>query len=137
MTDAYRLRPWTEVVPPHSDVASGDLAMGTYAANLAAAALGLQGPDVYVDAAEFFKATYVTTAMRGVVGDVFGALTRQGTDRVVQLRTPFGGGKTHTLLALYHLARHREAARLVRRRRGHGRRTRWPIRRSPVRRGRG
>jgi hypothetical protein len=61
MTTAYRLRSWTEVVRPHPDVASGDLAMGTYAANLAAVAYGTHaGPSVYSDAREFFAATYFT-----------------------------------------------------------------------------
>ena len=38
MSTVRQLRPWTDVVRPHPDVASGDLAMGTYAANLAAVA---------------------------------------------------------------------------------------------------
>jgi hypothetical protein len=104
VTDAYRLRPWTDVVRPHDDVASGDLAMGTYAANLAAAALGGRGPEVYVESQAFFESTFFTDTMRELVTDVFSSLEGSAGDRVVQLRTPFGGGKTHTLLALYHLA---------------------------------
>jgi predicted AAA+ superfamily ATPase len=46
-------------------------------------------------------------------GDVYRALAGEGGDRVVQLKTPFGGGKTHSLLALYHLARSRDAAARV------------------------
>ncbi len=111
MSDAYQLRPWTDVVAPHPDVASGELEMGTFAANLAAVAYGSQSSaTVYDDAGEFFAATYLTPAMGKVLGEVFGALAGQKGDRAVQLRTPFGGGKTHTLLALYHLATARDRA---------------------------
>lgn len=110
---AYALRPWTDVVRPHADVASGDLAMGTYAANLATVAMTSNAEPVYGDASAFFAATYFTPTMVGLLRDVFGALAGQGGDRVVQLKTPFGGGKTHSLLALYHLARSRDAAASV------------------------
>jgi hypothetical protein len=110
---AYALRPWTDVVRPHPDVASGDLALGTYAANLAAVALGGEAQPVYRDAQAFFDATYFTPTMVELLRDVLRALTGEGGDRVVQLKTPFGGGKTHSLLALYHLARSRQAAARV------------------------
>ena len=92
------------MVRPHPDVASGDLAMGTYAANLAAVALGGGAEPCTAMPSEFFAATYFTPTMRELLRDVFGALAGEAGDRVVQLRTPFGGGKTHSLLALYHLA---------------------------------
>lgn len=101
---AYTLRPWTDVVEPHPDVRSGDLAMGTYAANLAKVAIESAGAEVYRDAGEFFAATYFTEEIRKLLFDVWGSLAGGAGDRVLQLRTPFGGGKTHTLLALYHLA---------------------------------
>lgn len=110
---AYALRPWTDVVRPHPDVASGDLALGTYAANLAAVAFGGDAEPVYRDTQAFFDATYFTPTMVALLRDVFRALSGEGGDRVVQLKTPFGGGKTHSLLALYHLARSREAAASV------------------------
>src|SRR4051794_9212981 len=110
---AYALRPWTDVVRPHPDVASGDLAMGTYAANIAKVAMAHEGDEVYRDASAFFAATYFTPTMVGLLRDVFRALAGQGGDRVVQLKTPFGGGKTHSLLALYHLASSRAAATRV------------------------
>lgn len=110
---AYALRSWTDVVRPHPDVASGDLAMGTYAANLAKVAMTQDAEPVYADAAAFFAATYFTPTMVGLLRDIFRALGGEGGDRVVQLKTPFGGGKTHSLLALYHLARSRGAAESV------------------------
>lgn len=114
MTTAYRLRPWTEVVTPHHDVASGDLAMGTYAANLAAVAYATRtAPPVYSDPSEFYRSTFLTPAMRKLLGDVCGVLHGKPGDHALQLRTPFGGGKTHTLLALYHLATAREQVAAV------------------------
>lgn len=101
---AYTLRPWTDVVEPHPDVRSGDLAMGTYAANLAKVAIESAGAEVYRDAEAFFSATYFTEEIGKLLFDVWGRLAGEPGDRVLQLRTPFGGGKTHTLLALYHLA---------------------------------
>jgi Protein of unknown function (DUF499) len=111
MTPAFQLRPWTDVVRPHPDVASGDLAMGTYAANLATVAYGVNSTAaVYTKPEQFFASTYFTTTMRELLGDVLDVLAGKPGDRVLQLRTPFGGGKTHTLLALYHLATARDKA---------------------------
>lgn len=114
MSEAYTLKPWSDVVEPHPDVSSGELSMGTYAANLAAVASGEhRGAEIYADAEQFFGSTYFTEAMTSIVRDVWNALAGKGGDRALQLRTPFGGGKTHSLLALYHLATSPEASRDV------------------------
>ena len=60
------------------------------------------------DARAFFEETYVTTDLRRLLGDVMAALSGESVDRVLQLRTPFGGGKSHSLLAVLHLARSRK-----------------------------
>lgn len=102
------LLPWTRIVTPHSDIVEGNLSMDTYAVNLD---LVVQNSKtihpVYRDARTFFEATYLTHELRRILTDVMGVLTGRSGDRVLQLRTPFGGGKTHTLLALYHLAHSR------------------------------
>lgn len=106
--NAYQLAPWAKVARPHDDVRSGSLEMGVYAANLALVYRGAVGvPDVYARPDRFFAATYVTDGLRRLLVDVTGVLAGQAGDRVLQLRTPFGGGKTHTLLALLHLVRDR------------------------------
>jgi hypothetical protein len=110
ISDAYYLSPWSRVARPHDDVTSGALDMGTYAANLGRVYRALEGvPDVYCRPDRFFAATYVTAGLRRLLGDVAGALSGMPGDKILQLRTPFGGGKTHTLLALLHLARDRAA----------------------------
>jgi len=110
-SSAYRLVPWTSVARPHPDVTGGALDLGTYAVNLAQVFRRAPGaPEVYTRPERFFAATYFTEGIRSLLRDVEGVLAGGAGNRVVQLRTPFGGGKTHSLLALLHLARDRQAA---------------------------
>jgi hypothetical protein len=105
---AYRLKPWTEVLRPHEDILAGNLEMSTYAADLGAVDRGdPNSPRIYRDAREFFRTTYPTRNLRRLLADILEAVAGGTGDRVIQLRTPFGGGKTHALLALYHLIRSR------------------------------
>jgi hypothetical protein len=103
------MKPWTDVVTPHDDILGGDLEMAVFAADLGSV-VRHEGSvrEVYADPAAFFRATYLTSSMRALLEDVLAALAGGGGDRVLQLRTPFGGGKTHTLLALYHLVTGRD-----------------------------
>jgi hypothetical protein len=105
-----RLAPWVDVVRPHPDVESGSLDMGTYAVNLASVYRQRAGVErVYSEPEQFFATTYLTAALSDLLRDVMGVLGGDAGDRVLQLRTPFGGGKTHTLVALLHLVRSRPA----------------------------
>ncbi|EQD44776.1 AAA family ATPase, partial [mine drainage metagenome] len=52
---------------------------------------------------EFFRRTYLTESLKGMLVGAVRRLAGQGGDPVVQLQTNFGGGKTHSMLALYHL----------------------------------
>ncbi|HNS51670.1 MAG TPA: Swt1 family HEPN domain-containing protein [Anaerolineae bacterium] len=96
------LRPWREVVSPHPDVASGRYQQAEFAADLWQVHLG-EGSDEYKDPAEFFRRTYLTESLRQLLAGAARRLSGQGGDPVVQLQTNFGGGKTHSMLALYHL----------------------------------
>ena len=58
----------------------------------------------YQDAEKFFARTFITEGMRLLLQSVAERLSGRGGDPVIQLQTAFGGGKTHTLLAVYHLA---------------------------------
>ncbi|MDZ7413265.1 MAG: DUF499 domain-containing protein, partial [candidate division KSB1 bacterium] len=107
--EAYQLKPWTQVATPHDDILRGELEMSTYAADLWAVARNdSRCPRVYRDPRDFFVATYLTTALKELLRDVLQVLGGGSGDRVLQLRTPFGGGKTHTLIALYHLVTARD-----------------------------
>ena len=99
---AAALKPWREVVTPHPDVASGRYQQAEFAADLWQAHLG-EGTDEYRDPVEFFRRTYLTESLRGMLAGAMRRLSGAGGDPVVQLQTNFGGGKTHSMLALYHL----------------------------------
>ena len=96
------LKPWREVVHPHRDVASGQYQQAEFAADLWQVHIG-EGTDEYRNPAEFFRRTYLTASLRDLLAGGVKRLAGSGGDPVVQLQTNFGGGKTHSMLALYHL----------------------------------
>ena len=96
------LVPWREVVSPHQDVASGRYQQAEFAADLWQVHLGEGSPE-YLDPSEFFRRTYLTDSLKQLLGGAVQRLADVGGDPVVQLQTNFGGGKTHSMLALYHL----------------------------------
>ena len=98
-----RLRPWREVCQPHSDVLEARFSDAEFAANLALADRG-EGEEEYRDPAAFFRITHTTEGLRRVLLAVVRRLGRRGGEPVIGLQTNFGGGKTHTMLALRHLA---------------------------------
>ena len=99
---AASLKPWREIVTPHRDVASGRYQQAEFAADLWQVHLG-EGTDEYRDPVEFFRRTYLTESLKGLLVGAIRRLAGKGGDPVVQLQTNFGGGKTHSMLALYHL----------------------------------
>ncbi len=98
------LRPWRELVTPHPDVASGRYQQAEFAADLAAVhdESSTAGSE-YRDPQEFFRRTYLTEGLRDLLRTALLRIGGQGGDPVVELKTNFGGGKTHSMLALYHL----------------------------------
>jgi predicted AAA+ superfamily ATPase len=96
------MKPWREVVTPHPDVASGRYQQAEFAADLWQVHLG-EGSDEYRNPTEFFRRTYLTESLRRMLVGAVQRLSGKGGDPVVQLQTNFGGGKTHSMLALYHL----------------------------------
>jgi predicted AAA+ superfamily ATPase len=99
---AGNLKPWREVVTPHADVASGRYQQAEFAADLWQVHLG-EGSDEYRKPAEFFRRTFLTESLKRLLVGGVQRLSGRGGDPVVQLQTNFGGGKTHSMLALYHL----------------------------------
>lgn len=97
------LRPWSRVVYLHPDVERGDTARSTYAIDLGAlVANDPNVPLVYRQAPDFFTATHLTSGLHRLLEEVLGRLAGASGDRVLQLRSPFGGGKSHALASLYH-----------------------------------
>ncbi len=99
---AQGLKPWREVVNPHKDVASGRYQQAEFAADLWQVYLGEGGPE-YRDPVEFFRRTFLTESLGHLLAGAVERLSGHGGDPVVQLQTNFGGGKTHSMMALYHL----------------------------------
>lgn len=96
------LQPWREVVTPHPDVASGKYQQAEFAADLWQV-YQKEGSDEYKHPTEFFRRTFLTAGLSQLLKGTLLRLAGQGGDPVVELQTNFGGGKTHSMLALYHL----------------------------------
>lgn len=98
-------KPWWQVAVPHKDIREGRLEEAVFAANLGDVVQN-KGPLDYRDPETFFKKTHFTAGLNNLIGSVLSKLSgkRRG-NTVIQIQTPFGGGKTHALLALYHILR--------------------------------
>lgn len=96
------LKSWRQVATPHPDIASGRYQQTEFAADLALVADGSAEKE-YQDPEEFFRRTYLTEGLAFLLSRAWERLSGLGGDPVVELQTNFGGGKTHSMLALYHL----------------------------------
>lgn len=97
---------WRDIIEPHPDVAQGRYKNAEFAADLAQVARG-EGAYEYRDPVEFFARTYVTEGMTGLLEQSLRRVCGKDGEPVIQLKTAFGGGKTHSMLALYHMMRGR------------------------------
>lgn len=102
----YGLVPWFKNVTPHLDIRQGNLDESVFAANLAEVALG-HGREVYQNPSVFFSKTFFTEGLKNIAKRVIKGLNGEedAENRVISLQTGFGGGKTHTLISLYHIAK--------------------------------
>ncbi|MBP3193472.1 DUF499 domain-containing protein [Natronogracilivirga saccharolytica] len=105
-TSKGEILPWFIQVTPHMDIKQDRLDESVFAANLAEVALG-SGREVYRNPGDFFSKTYFTKGLRTLARRVIAGLNggADADNRVISLQTGFGGGKTHSLISLYHLAR--------------------------------
>jgi len=97
------MKPWREIIVPHPDVLNGTFQQSEFAADLTAVRTGKATPE-YGDAKAFYERTFITEGMGKLLTQVAQRLNSKGGEPVIQLQTAFGGGKTHTMLAVYHLA---------------------------------
>jgi len=97
------MKPWHQVVVPHKDITQGKFDESVFAADLSDVVAD-RGPLEYRDAPTFFRKTYPTQGLVNLLAAITSRLAGQGKgEAVIQIQTPFGGGKTHSLIALYHL----------------------------------
>lgn len=95
---------WWQVVTPHEDIKKGALSESVFAADLGDVLIG-SAPEEYKDPRLFFGKTYLTQGLKNLIRNVVTRLITGQGDPIIQLQTPFGGGKTHALLSLYHLVK--------------------------------
>jgi uncharacterized protein len=101
-SEASGYKTWRQIITPHPDVASGRYQQAEFAADLGQVHRG-EATSEYGEPEEFFQRTYITEGLRHLLSTALRRLNGDGGDPVVELQTNFGGGKTHSMLALYHL----------------------------------
>ncbi|HEX7371102.1 MAG TPA: hypothetical protein VF284_12560, partial [Rhodanobacteraceae bacterium] len=106
------LKPWREIAVPHEDVRKGTFVQAEFAADISRVHDG-SASDEYQQPELFFQRTFITEGMGALLTSVAKRLTHGDGDPVIQLQTAFGGGKTHTLLAVMHMVAGVPAAKLV------------------------
>jgi predicted AAA+ superfamily ATPase len=108
--ESQGLPAWSDVLTPHTDIASGRYAASEFAADLHEVAEGRAGAE-YSDPVEFFRRTYLTEGLKQLLSRAAARLTGdRNADPVINLQTNFGGGKTHSMLSVWHLVSGRPAS---------------------------
>lgn len=98
------MKPFLTIATPHKDVLQGTPTFDVFAADLWEVFQKRASPE-YQDSDIFFQKTYLTAGLKNLLDAAEKRLKGKGGDSVIQLLTPFGGGKTHSLIALYHKAK--------------------------------
>ncbi|MER8811060.1 DUF499 domain-containing protein [Mesorhizobium australicum] len=102
---AKALKPWIDVALPHPDVIANRFKEAEFAADLFAVDAGYAG-EGYATPNSFYGITFLTEGLKRVLTTATQRLGGSGGDPVIGLQTAFGGGKTHTMLAIFHLVKH-------------------------------
>ncbi|MBE0614121.1 MAG: ATP-binding protein [Burkholderiales bacterium] len=103
MATASKWKPWHEVVQLRDELKTGELSLSMFAADLDEVILKKGKRPIYEDPAKFFALTYPTYNLRNLARDVVRRLAGKSDKAVRQLNLTYGGGKTHTLITLFHL----------------------------------
>lgn len=96
------MKPWREIVKPHQDVATGNFIQAEFAADLHKVHEGTASSE-YMNSHEFYSRTFLTEGIKNLLKGAVKRLSGKGGDPIIELHTNFGGGKTHSMLALYHM----------------------------------
>ena len=95
------MKSWFEIVVPHSMIQSGHIKESIFGADLGDIIQG-SAPLVYSDPRMFFQRTYLTRGLLNLLHAVQAKLCEEEGSGIIKLQTPFGGGKTHALITIYH-----------------------------------
>jgi len=101
------MKPWLQVAVPHKDIREGRIS--DFAADLSSITKR-EATVEYQDPGTFFKRTHFTKGLENIIKDVLLVLSGKEKSKIIQIQTPFGGGKTHALVSLYHLIKSGEKA---------------------------
>jgi len=101
---------WYDVVEPHQDIKDGNFDESVFAAQLGDVVRN-QAPLDYGDPQVFFRKTYLTAGLNGILSMVYNKLEKGKGPAVAEIKTPFGGGKTHALISIYHYLKNGEKIR--------------------------
>ena len=103
------LTPWRHIIRPNNDIALGTFQEAEFAADLQQVHDGRADATGYGNPVSFFNQTFITPGIRTLLVNALKRLGGNGGDPVIQTKTGFGGGKTHSLIALYHLVKSTDA----------------------------
>ena len=95
--------PWHKVVNLRDDLKSGDLPLHMFAADLYEVMMQTGIRPIYEKPEEFFALTFPTHNLRNLVREVALRLAGKNDKAIRQLELTYGGGKTHTLITMWHL----------------------------------
>jgi hypothetical protein len=104
------MRNWFDLITPHADIRKGNFDEAVFAADVGDVAEG-KAPTDYNDPYLFFKKTYLTDGLTNLLTRVHDKLSGGQGSGVIQIQTPFGGGKTHALVTIYHYLKHDDKIR--------------------------
>lgn len=102
LTTPAGLKPWREIVQPHEDVATNNFTQAEFAADISKVYAGTASSE-YLNPIEFYARTFLTEGLKDLLVGAAHRLFGKKGDPVIELQTNFGGGKTHSMLALYHM----------------------------------
>src|SRR3954447_10150243 len=108
-----KLKPWYQVITPREDLRDNrPLDASEFAVHLDHVRDGRAHAD-YVKPERFFERTYLTGSLLDLAAEAVRRLSgiQLETSAVFNMATQFGGGKTHSLATLYHLAKHGDEAK--------------------------
>ena len=112
MREEKPMKNWFDIIQPHEDIRRGDFDEAVFAADLGDVVDGSAPPD-YSDPYLFFTKTYLTEGLKHLLARVHGKLTAGKGQSVIEIQTPFGGGKTHSLVTIYHYLKNGEKVRAL------------------------
>ena len=95
------MKNWYEIIEPHQDIKNEEFSMDVFAADIGDVVEG-RAPIDYTDPDTFSRKTYFTDGLEGLLRKVHKKLDEGRGDSIIELKTPFGGGKTHSLISIYH-----------------------------------